>query len=161
MGALAAINDKLLTELAAAGVPAIGFVNEGKLDVDGEREARTALLARWLDAGMSLGNHTYSHRGLSSTPLAEYQSDVLRGEAVTRPLLESRGLRLEFFRHPMTQTGPTREIRDGFERFLAEHGYRAAPFTIENSDFIFARLYDRAVNAGDAAAMANECLMRR
>jgi peptidoglycan/xylan/chitin deacetylase (PgdA/CDA1 family) len=148
------VNAGLLRVLTEFNVPAIGFVNEGKLDVPGEREARTALLTRWLDAGLALGNHTYSHRGLTNTLLAEYQADVLKGEEVTRPMVEARGGAFEFFRHPMTQTGPTREVRDGFERFLAEHGYRIAPFTIEDADYIFARVYDVALEAGDVEQAA-------
>lgn len=146
---LTEVNARLVRVLTGFRVPAIGFVNEGKLDVPGEREARTKLLERWLDAGLALGNHTYSHRGLTNTPLAEYQADVLRGEQVTRPMVETRDGTFEFFRHPMTQTGPTRKVRDGFERFLAEHGYRIAPFTIEDADYIFTRVYDVAVEAGD------------
>jgi peptidoglycan/xylan/chitin deacetylase (PgdA/CDA1 family) len=52
---------RMLGALQAHRAPAIGFVNEGKLQAPGERDARVALLQQWLDAGMTLGNHTYSH----------------------------------------------------------------------------------------------------
>lgn len=143
--AVASATDRMLRALRDHRVPAMGFVNEGKL----EREATpAALLARWLDAGMTLGNHTYSHRSLTTTPVEEYERDVLRGEKVTRGLVEHRGLALRYFRHPMTHTGPTAEIRDRFEGFLARHGYTVAPFTIENADFLFARVYAEALRAG-------------
>jgi peptidoglycan/xylan/chitin deacetylase (PgdA/CDA1 family) len=55
---------KLLSQLRKYNVPAVGFVNEGKLFVDGEEAAnvkrRTGLLKMWVDAGLELGNHTYS-----------------------------------------------------------------------------------------------------
>ncbi|MCB1024876.1 MAG: polysaccharide deacetylase family protein, partial [Acidobacteria bacterium] len=56
------ITSKLLSRIAKAGIPAIGFVNENKLYVDGKRvKAEVDLLRMWLDAGLELGNHTYSH----------------------------------------------------------------------------------------------------
>ena len=143
------MNRRVLGALLAARVPAIGFVNEHKLQVAGERDARVAILRSWLEAGMTLGNHTFRHQGLSRTPLAEYQDDVLRGEVVTRALLEARQLPLVYFRHPYTHTGPTAEVKQSFERFLGERGYKVAPFTIENSDWMFAALYSKALGRGD------------
>lgn len=149
LAALEDVNARLLATLRITRIPAIGFVNERALEVEGEREARIELLRSWLAAGMTLGNHTYAHRGINDTPLAEYQDGVLRGERVTRPLLESQGRTLVWFRHPFTHTGPTPEIREALDRFLEAHGYRVAPFTIENADYVFAAVYDRLLNAGD------------
>src|SRR5262250_1751298 len=56
--------EHLLAGLSAHHVPAIGFVNEGKLDGPEGPEAGTALLGLWLDAGFMLGNHSYSHLSL-------------------------------------------------------------------------------------------------
>jgi peptidoglycan/xylan/chitin deacetylase (PgdA/CDA1 family) len=41
-------NEAILATLRKEGVPATGFVNEGKLYVAGEIDARTALLEKWL-----------------------------------------------------------------------------------------------------------------
>jgi len=148
---LAALQDQNRRILQAlTGAPAAGFVNEGRIQVEGERDARVALLVAWLDAGCDLGNHTERHLGLTATPLREYEDGVVRGEAVLRPLLEARGRKPEYFRHPFTQTGPTPEIKDAFERFLGERGYTVAPFTVEAADYLFAALYDDALAAGDA-----------
>ncbi|HEX7087462.1 MAG TPA: polysaccharide deacetylase family protein [Vicinamibacterales bacterium] len=149
LAALEDVNARLLATLRITRIPAIGFVNERALDVEGEREARIDLLRSWLAAGMTLGNHTYAHRGINDTPLPEYQDGVLKGERVTRPLLASQGRTLVWFRHPFTHTGPTPEIRDALDRFLEAHGYRVAPFTVENADYVFAAVYDRRLNAGD------------
>jgi peptidoglycan-N-acetylglucosamine deacetylase len=145
------INTRLLATLRIERVPAVGFVNERGLDVDGERDARAALLRRWIGPSLTLGNHTYSHPSLTRTPLEAYQADVLRGERVTRPLLEAAGQRLRWFRHPFTHTGPTAAIKASFEAFLNEHGYRVAPFTVESADYAFAAVYERALMAGDQA----------
>src|SRR5688572_5175825 len=53
--------DDILRALKSHRAPAVGFVNEVNLNAAGEVEARTALLKQWVDAGMTLGNHTYSH----------------------------------------------------------------------------------------------------
>ena len=129
-----ATTTRLLAHLKASGIPATGFVNEMKLDVPGEEAQRTALLAAWLDAGHDLGNHSYSHRRLYDTPLAEFQEDVLRGERVTRRLHAERGRRPRYFRHPTLNTGPDAVTKAAFEEFLAAHGYTVAPVTIDNDE---------------------------
>jgi peptidoglycan/xylan/chitin deacetylase (PgdA/CDA1 family) len=149
------MNRDVLRALRGAGAPAIGFVNEAKLQVEGERDERVAVLKGWLDAGMTLGNHGYRHQDLSKIPLAEYQDDVLRGEVITRRLLEDRKLPLVYYRHPYTHTGATAEVRQAFERFLAERKYRIAPFTIEHSDWMFADLYGDALERRDGKQAAS------
>ena len=140
---------RLLAALSVHGVPAIGFVNEDKLFAPGELDARVGLLEAWLDAGLDLGNHTWGHVGFQSTPLDRYQESVLKGEVVTRWVMARRSKAPRFFRHPFTQTGPTREDKAAFESFLAAHGYAVAPFTIENSDWVFALAYAQARREGD------------
>ncbi len=148
-----AANEAIVKVLRQEGVPAIGFVNEGKLFVPGEVDERTALLERWLDAGAELGNHTFSHLSLQTTPLKAFQEDVIRGETVTRWLLEKRGRKLRYFRHPFLRTGPDRETRKAFEAFLADRGYTVAPVTIENADYVFSAIYSQARTKGDAELM--------
>ena len=143
---LADINRRLLATLRIAGAPAIGFVNEGRLDVDAERDGRTAILRSWVDAGMALGNHSYNHEGFNDATLADYEADVLRGERVTRPLLEGKGKPLVWYRHPFNQTGPTLDAKTRFEAFAREHGYRIAPFTVEATDYLFSQFYEKAIS---------------
>jgi peptidoglycan/xylan/chitin deacetylase (PgdA/CDA1 family) len=133
---------QLLAGLAAHRIPAIGFVNEGKLQRDGAVDPRQVrLLQQWLNAGLELGNHTFSHRDFHATPLKTFQDEIIRGEAETTRLL---GKRPRYFRHPMLHTGRSIEHKRGLETFLADRGYRVAPVTIDNYDYIFARAYDRA-----------------
>jgi peptidoglycan/xylan/chitin deacetylase (PgdA/CDA1 family) len=144
---------RLLAALRHHHIPAIGFVNEIKLE-GADKPARIALLSQWLDAGMDLGNHSYSHVSLTKTPLDAYIADVARGETVTRALMAERGRAPHWYRHPYLETGPTPEIRKGFEDWLAAHGYRVAPVTMENSDYLFALPYDAALLKGDQAQAA-------
>jgi len=84
---LAEINRKLVEGITRHNIPAVGFVNESKLYAPGETDMRVALLRMWLDAGLELGNHTFSHIQIDRSSLADYQEDVIRGETVTRLLL--------------------------------------------------------------------------
>ncbi|HTH52255.1 MAG TPA: polysaccharide deacetylase family protein [Pyrinomonadaceae bacterium] len=148
------IIQRILDHLKAAKVPAIGFVNENKLFVDGKRDkARVALLQMWVDADIELGNHGYAHRSLNNTPLDEYEADLLKGETITNELLKPKGHHEQFYRHPFLHTGRSMEVKQKFDDFLREHGYRIAPVSFDNSDYIFARAFDNARDAGDKAAL--------
>jgi peptidoglycan/xylan/chitin deacetylase (PgdA/CDA1 family) len=144
------ITTRLLESVKRNNVPAVGFVNERKLYRRGEMDARTDLLRAWLDAGLELGNHTFSHINLQRAPLAEYEDDVIRGETVTRMLLAERGMKLRYFRHPFLFTGTTPEYKKGLADFLAARGYTIAPVTFDNGDYIFADVYFKAKKRGDA-----------
>ena len=143
--------DSILGALKSHRAPAVGFVNEGKLQAEGEIEARTALLKQWVDAGMILGNHTYSHADSNAMTAEQFQDEILRGEVVTRKLMGPRKPYQLYFRHPMTHTGDTIEKKEAIEKFLAERGYRVTPHTIENSDFVFNVPYARARRDKDEA----------
>ncbi len=142
---------RMLGALQSHRAPAIGFVNEGKLQANGERDARVALLQQWLDAGMTLGNHTFSHPDLNQWTVERFQDDIIQGEAVTRRLMTAAKQELRWFRHPYTHTGDTKEKKEAVEKFLAGRGYRVAPHTIENSDYIFTVPYSRALQRKDEA----------
>jgi peptidoglycan/xylan/chitin deacetylase (PgdA/CDA1 family) len=143
---------ELLQVLRRHGAPAIGFVNEGQLDAGGERRRdRDALLQQWIAAGMTLGNHTYAHRDFNTQTIEAFQDDIIKGEPTIKRLMAAKGSKTLFFRHPMTHTGETKEKKDAIDAFLSARGYRIAPHTIENSDFIFNVVYVRALAAGDRA----------
>ena len=144
---------ELLAGLKRHHLPATGFVNESKLEGP-DKPRRIALLTAWLDAGMDLGNHSYSHGSLTTMPVADYIADVARGETVTRALLAARGRTPRWYRYPYLETGPTPQIRQTFEAWLTAHGYRPAPVTMENADWMFALVYDNAILHHDAAEAA-------
>jgi peptidoglycan/xylan/chitin deacetylase (PgdA/CDA1 family) len=140
----------LLAGLKRRHLPAIGFVVGSKLEGDDD-EARAALLDAWLKAGLPLGNHTYDHTSLNRTPVADYVADAQKDDDLLRPLMAKRHARPQWFRHPYLETGATAEAVEGFGAWLKTHGYRVAPVTIENSDWMFAYPYDEAVMKGDKA----------
>ena len=118
--AVRGLNERLLASFREQRIPVTGFVNEGRADFGpaGLRE----VLDLWLDAGVDLGNHSYSHLNINKVPLADYAADVTRGEPVIRAALAARGRELRYFRHPYLFTGPTPEIKASLQRF----GFAAA-----------------------------------
>ena len=147
------MTERLLAPFIAQRVPVTGFVNEGRCRDMMPSELRK-VLDMWLDAGADLGNHTYSHADLSHTPVAQFEADLTRGETVTRAALAHRGRQLRYFRHPYLHTGLDMETRRAIEDFLATHGYRVAPVTLDNSDYMFAAVYGSALSRGDRAMAA-------
>ncbi|HEY5885048.1 MAG TPA: polysaccharide deacetylase family protein, partial [Pyrinomonadaceae bacterium] len=155
-GDLATMTDitrKLLKSLTDNKIPANGFVNERRLFVHGETDRRIALLQMWLDAGLELGNHTFSHILIERNSLDAYKEDVIRGETVTTMLLREKGLKLRYFRHTQLRTGPTAEYREGLNKFLIERGYTIAPVTLDNQEWVFAGAYRGARDRGNRDQM--------
>lgn len=146
------LTSDLLAALRSHAVPGVGFVNEGKLRIDGRvDESQVGLLRLWVDGGFELGNHTYSHLDRHAVAASEYEADIVRGDEVTRRLLQAAGRQPRFFRHPFLHTGRSLRERAALDAFLRDRGYRVAPVTIDNYDYLFARAYDRAVHDGDPA----------
>lgn len=148
----AQITQKLLQKLK--GIPAIGFVNEGKLYTDDKPDPdKIQMLEKWLSAGKELGNHTFSHVYIDSTTLENYKADVLKGEKFSKALMEAYGKELTYFRHPQLRTGPTDTYREQLNGFLNDYGYTIAPVTIDNDEYIYANLYGKAKRQGNLKLM--------
>lgn len=145
------ITRRLVAALRAHRVPAIGFVNEGKVHRgDVIDSAEVELLRQWTRAGLELGNHTYSHLDLHTAPLGDYLTDIARGDEVTRRVMAEVGRRPRFFRHPFLHTGRSLDDRARVDSVLTARGYRVAPVTIDNSDYVFAAAYDDALGQRDS-----------
>lgn len=144
------MTQKIVSTLKAHNVPAVGFVNEKKLYVPGETDARIASLNIWLDAGMDLGNHTFAHTSLDRVPLPVWEEEVVRGETVTRILLARHGKKMRYFRHPYLDVGRDIQTRTEAENFLIQRGYTIAPVTMDAWDWAFSGLYADARRRNDS-----------
>ena len=143
--------ERLIRGLHRQHLPVTGFVVGDQLE--GNRQAAgRRLLRRWLNAGFELGNHTYSHASLSTVPVEAYIADVARDDALLRPLLRTRRQTSRWFRHPYLETGATLEAKHTFETWLAKAGYRIAPVSMENADWMFSPSYDDAISRHDGAS---------
>lgn len=144
---LQARHEALMAQLHQAGVPVVGFVNGNKLEVDGVvQPARVQMLRDWRDGGYELGNHTWSHMDLNAKGVAAFQQDFLRGEEVLKPLLAERGQVPQWMRHPYLRAGRTPQDRAVMDTFFAEHGYRIAPVTVDNGEWVWAFAYANVIN---------------
>jgi peptidoglycan/xylan/chitin deacetylase (PgdA/CDA1 family) len=122
-------NRAILDVLSAQRAKAALFV----VGENAEEERGKTMLKKWDDAGHIIGNHTYSHRSLSSRiTIAEYEQDILRAETVLKDFKQFRRL----FRYPLLKEGDTVAKRDQVHAFLKLHGYRIGHVTIDNSDWI-------------------------
>lgn len=140
----------LVKTLESLEIPAVGFVNEGKLMRKGRPDSfRVSLLEKWLAAGIELGNHTYSHFDYHNTTLRTFKEDVLKGEKITKPLAKRYGLPYRYFRHPYLHTGNAPKLKQDLNDWLILEGYTIAPVTIDNSEWIFARAYENALIDGN------------
>ncbi len=150
------VTHKLIASLNKFKIPAIGFVNEIKLYENKSKDPipfQVSLLKYWLENGLELGNHTFSHPDYNSVSLNNYSQDILKGETVTKEILKRNGNRLTYFRHPFLHTGNSKEKSDSLHHFLTSHGYTVAPVTIDNDDYLFALAYHRTKNKGDIQLM--------
>lgn len=126
---------------AIEGVPVAAFVNP-KQERDFGESGLAELLEMWRRQGAELGNHTFSHPDLNKMPLAEYEADILLAEPAIRRA--RGGSQSRYFRHPFLHAGKDEETKNGLSQFLVENGYLVAPVTIDNSDWLFARVYTAA-----------------
>ena len=96
---LADNTNKILEALAKYNIHTIGFVNEKNLYLDNS-ELRIEVLEQWLKFGHTLGNHTYSHASFHKVSLDEFKDEVIKGEYVTRTLMNKYNQKLKYFRYP-------------------------------------------------------------
>lgn len=143
----------LLTKITKNKIPVTGFVTARNACTELRDNLLPKLLNMWLDAGMDLANHTYSHWDLNKTEVAEYQADILKNENILKPLFENRPQKLTYFRYPMLHMGDDAVKKKQIQDFLTAHNYQNAPVTVDNQEWLFARVYVMAKNRGDSEIM--------
>jgi peptidoglycan/xylan/chitin deacetylase (PgdA/CDA1 family) len=144
------IGRKLIAAMKEAHMPPVyGFVN----GVFTENEPLSApMLKEWRDAGLQLGNHTWSHMNLNQHSLAEWEADTLKNEALLKTYMGDEDW--HWLRYPNLAEGDTPQKRDGARRFLAEHGYKIAGVTMSFGDYLYNGPFARCVAKNDAASIA-------
>jgi len=124
--------DSIVKVLRDNHIPATGFVIAGAIE-----KGQMAFLKEFVDAGLGLGNHTYSHRNLNRMSSDAYIADVDKADKILTPLMTTP----KYFRYPYLAEG-TKETKPKVLAYLTEHGYTIAPVTIDSKDFQFnERLY--------------------
>lgn len=148
------ITNRLIASLQQYNIPAIGFVNEGKLYEKGQLQAgRVEHLKSWLQNGFELGNHSYSHSSYHRTSFQEYTQDIIQGSQVCGELVKRYNKRYNYYRHPYLHIGSSKEKHDSLTHFLEANGYTEAPVSIDNADYLFALAYHKAMKSQDSELM--------
>ena len=154
-GAWRDLTQRLVSSIKRNDVPAVGFVIAQKLmKENGPEPWKVDLLKVWIRAGLELGNHTYSHPSLHQVNVETYEKDIMKGDEILRPFLATQGMRLRYFRHPYLQTGRDEATKASVGTFLQTRGYLVAPVTIDDSDWVFAKAYAKALASNDAEMAA-------
>ena len=152
LGNFQRITNGLIGSFQIEKVPVTMFINERQLNVQGQRDARAAVVEQWLDAGFELGNHTYSHPSPNKVSVSEFIDDVVKGEVITRSIAEQRGKAFVWLRYPYLHSGTTAEDHQAIVDALHHRGYRVAPVTVDYADYTFAGAYSRELRRGSIEA---------
>lgn len=122
----------ILKVLVDNNVPATGFAIGGAV-----AKNEWDFLTAFRDSGMTLGNHTYTHRSLNSMSAESYIADIERADIKLAAVLTEP----KYFRYPYLAEGAGEKKRK-VQAYLAEHNYTIAPVTIDSKDYEFnARFY--------------------
>jgi peptidoglycan/xylan/chitin deacetylase (PgdA/CDA1 family) len=125
-----------------------GFVNGVKLEND--PDAQQALHI-WVDAGMNIGSHTWSHTSLTANTAEAFEQNIARNEPALEQYGEMRDWR--WFRYPFLWEGDTVEKRRAVRAYLRDHGYRVAQVSLDFEDYAWNDAYSRCSAKQDDAAI--------
>jgi peptidoglycan/xylan/chitin deacetylase (PgdA/CDA1 family) len=145
-----AFNLSILDSLSRHHAPAIGFVIERRV----QELAGEELLDEWVKRGYNLGNHSLSHVEMNNLTTDQVEREIIGGEGAFVRALAKAGKRPRYFRFPENHTGETKEKHDTVAAFLARRGYRLAPCTIDNEDYVFNAVYLKMLANKDEASAA-------
>jgi peptidoglycan/xylan/chitin deacetylase (PgdA/CDA1 family) len=137
----------IIAALTAEHAPAYGFIN-GHWAAD--RTGTAEVFTMWRAAGLSLGNHGWSHRHLNEITPAEFEQELARNE----PILETGREDWHWFRYPFLDEGWKSPKRAEARQILAKHGYKVAAVTLDFGDWMWTAPYARCKDAGDTAAVS-------
>jgi len=125
-----------------------GFVNAVNMEKDADAQQALRI---WVDAGMNIGNHTWSHLSLSTNSTEAFEHEIALDEPVLSQYAGSRDW--HWFRYPYLAEGDTLEKRNAVRAYLKEHGYRVAQVSLSFDDYAWNDAYVRCSAKADAAAL--------
>lgn len=144
------VNRDILGVLKSHAAPATGFVVEKRVEQLGSLGKDT--LQDWIKAGLDLGNHTYSHADSNGLDIDAIEKEIVDGERSIGPFLfRSAAPKPRFLRFPYNHLGNTPEKQQAIAALAVKHGYTLAASTIDTSDYLFDRAYEKALAAEDTA----------
>lgn len=136
----------LTDTLEERSLPAAGLATPGQSCLTPELRAET--YRRWREVGALIGNHTATHPDFNRTSIERYLSDIDRGQELIDAALgapqEER-----WFRPPMLHSGDTAAKKRALADHLEARGYRVAPVTVDNQEWVYGAVYAEARQRGD------------
>jgi peptidoglycan-N-acetylglucosamine deacetylase len=125
------------------GIVATGFVIGNQLTDDA-----TPALQAFVDAGHTVGNHSWSHSDYGTQTTEEFRDEIFR----TDQALSAWTDKALYYRFPYLREGETEDNKEAATQVLADLGYQNVPVTIDNDEWKFNRDYLDAIAEGDIAA---------
>jgi peptidoglycan/xylan/chitin deacetylase (PgdA/CDA1 family) len=144
------VNRQMIRAIKAAGVEGVTVFINGHWTT---REPDTsAALQAWQDAGIAVGNHTWSHKDLDILSVAAFEEEISRNEPVVARY--SGGTEWRWLRYPYLHEGEDSAKRAEIRTYLANRGYRIASVSMDFGDWKFTAPYARCKAANNKAAIA-------
>lgn len=150
----APVVERLVEAFARRRLPPVtGFLNGASVERHPEDEAA---VARWLEAGNRLGNHTYAHSDLGRVGVEPFLADIDRNEPWLEKLARAAASPHDWrvFRYPFLQEGVTPSAREAVRAHLFAHGYRIAHVTVDFEDWEWFPVHARCSGANAGRELA-------
>lgn len=120
----------ILDSLKTNRIPATGFVIAREINTQNWQ-----MLQKFREAGLGLGNHTFSHKNLNKVDSKIYIQEIETADKILAPLLTEP----KFFRYPYLAMSEG-EKKNKVIEYLSNKNYHIAPITIDSRDFVFNQL---------------------
>ncbi|MGN0859973.1 MAG: polysaccharide deacetylase family protein, partial [Stenotrophomonas sp.] len=137
-------NAQLLAQLEQAGITAMVFPARVRTGPG----SGTGLIADWPAAGHAVGNHTSEHRSLaaSTVSLADFIEQASQAQDHFGHLPGWQRM----LRFPYLKEGNSVDKRDGMRAWLQANDYRAAPVSIDASDWYYDQVFSAWLAQGNS-----------
>jgi peptidoglycan/xylan/chitin deacetylase (PgdA/CDA1 family) len=131
---------KLVEDLKQSGVDRVAFFcNSPTRGQNGAERIRY-----FAEHGHFIANHSASHPDLYTTPLSNYEADILQDEQELQGFPHYR----KWFRYPYLHEGKNPSEVDTVRAFLNQRGYKNGYITIDGNDWYIDSLLQDALAAG-------------
>lgn len=133
----------IVSDLRLHGIVATGFAIGMNINPD-----TLPALDAFVDAGHTIGNHSWSHPDYSDLTPDEFLEETRQTAEVLAEWVDGPG----YYRFPYLRQGETAAKREAATQILTNLGYQNVPVTITNDDWKFDAEYTEAIADGDTDA---------
>lgn len=137
--------NSIIQALRKHDIVATGFAVGQQVDA----ETRPALQA-FVDAGHTIGNHSWSHADYDSLTQDEFRDETARTHQVLSKWITGP----RYYRFPYLSEGETEQAKTDATAVLTELGYQNVPVTIDNDEWKYNAEYLDVIKRGDAKRAA-------